>query len=90
MSGNTYSLKTSNTSAFVKTFNTDPNNNTWVYKNISGHKVLEPSSKDRDVLIPKDLIVEGNIISPTIAGLLATINNLQIQIDSLQAQINNI
>jgi len=45
--------------------NAGPQVNTWYYTKIGGDTVLTPSNKTTNVLIYKDLIVEGNIIIPS-------------------------
>jgi len=45
--------------------NAGPQVNAWYYTKIGGETVLTPSNKNTNVLIYKNLIVEGNIILPS-------------------------
>jgi hypothetical protein len=52
----------------------------WIYKRLStGELLITPSDQTRDVLIPKDLIVQGSIISPSDEKLKKNINEISIE-----------
>ena len=53
----------------------------WIYKRLStGELLITPSDQNRDVLIPKDLIVQGSIISPSDEKLKKNINGMSIEV----------
>lgn len=80
-----YSGKQADISSAVKSFYVLPGIYAhWIYKNILTKGYITPENKTKNVLIEKDLIVNGSIISPSDANVKKNIQDVSAE------DINNI
>lgn len=85
MSLSNYGGRQTDTSSTTKTFyvDSDPYAH-WIYKNLLTKGYITPENKTKNVLIQKDLIVNGAIINPSDANVKKNIE------DVIEQDINNI
>ena len=79
-----------NRSSYVKQFIPDFStaNILWVIRSVNDYiNVLTPANTTKNVYIPRNLIVGGEIIHPTITKLQSDIEALQEQIKSLNDKV---
>jgi hypothetical protein len=76
-----YGGRLSDNNTFVKQFVESISNIVvWIYKRLpSGEILITTADKNKNVLIPKDLIVEGSIITPSDANLKKNIDNFSVE-----------
>jgi len=76
-----YGGRLSDNNTYVKQFVESISNIVaWVYKRLpSGEILITTADKNKNVLIPKDLIVEGSIITPSDANLKKNIDNFSVE-----------
>jgi len=76
-----YSGRQPDNQQYIKQFVASLSNQViWIYKRLStGELLITPADQKRNVLIPKDLIVEGSIISPSDEKLKKNINEISLE-----------
>jgi hypothetical protein len=80
-----YGARQTDINSTTKTFQYGlPPTANWIYKNVLTQGFITPENNTKDVLIQKNLIVNGSIINPSDINIKKNINNIPLE------EINNI